>query len=160
MIDTQTTEQPKRRGRPTNEALAEKKRKVVELAKQRPNISQRAISTEIGIDRSIVSDVLAKYKINQEELEEYKTNQTDVMIGLQHRIAKSITDEDIKKAGLQARLTAFGIIFDKYRTHTGQSNTNIASWTNLVAQSHKAQVIDNAKVAHSTTECDKPPVSD
>jgi hypothetical protein len=132
-ILAETTEQPaKRKGRPSRKESAAIHQQIVKATETMPMATHQEIAEAVGVNRSTVGQVLAKYSINKDELEEYKVNQADVMVGLQQRIAKSITEDDIKKANLQSRLTAFGIIFDKYRTHTGQSNTNIASWIAIV----------------------------
>ena len=138
----QTATIPKRRGRPSRKETAALKQEVIKYARAEPLASQREIAAAVGVNRATVAGVLAKYHINKEELDSYKENQADIMVGLQHRIAKSITDEDIKKAGLQSRLTAFGIIFDKFRIQTGQSTANIASWVNVVTQAHAVKAVE------------------
>ena len=152
VIDTQTV---KRKGRIPLGSKKSIEKRIIECNKTLQHPTQQNIADKVGVARQTVSDVLAKYKINQDDLEEYKINQPDILMGLQQRISGSIDDECIQKATMKDRLVALGIVIDKHRLITGQSTSNIASWVNVVSESHKAQVIDNAKVAHSTAECDK-----
>jgi len=155
VIDMQPVEQPKRRGRPPREVTETRKSQALQIAKKRPFASIRQIAEETGISRTTAAEVLAKYKINKQEVDAYAANQADILMGLQHRITANISDSDIEKASLKDKIVAASICLDKHRLITGQSTSNIASWTHVVSESHRSQVIDNAKVAHSTTECDK-----
>lgn len=145
-IPTATTEQerPRKRGRPPGSRKSETislHRAIVNCTKKDTSLSNREIADKLGCDRRTVGAVLAKYGIKQDELDAYKENQADILLGLQQRIGKSITDEDIQKAPLLSRTTALGILFDKFRMHTGQSTVNMASIIS-VAMKAEAQQID------------------
>jgi len=152
VIEQQTV---KRKGRIPKGSKKSIEKRIIECNKSLQHPTQQNVADQVGVCRQTVANVLAKYKINQDDLEEYKINQPDILMGLQQRISGSIDDECIQKATMKDRLVALGIVIDKHRLITGQSTSNIASWTHVVSESHKAQVIDNAKVAHSTAECDK-----
>ena len=160
MIDTQPAEQPKRRGRPSNGVRLQKIQAVTKTVQSNPLMSVREIAETAGVAKSTAQQYLAKLGINKTELSLYQEAQPDVLLDLAKRIGESIDDECIQKASLKDRIVSTGIVIDKFRLITGQSTSNIASWVNVVSQSHKAQVIDNDRVAHSTAECDKGDRSD
>ena len=160
MIDTQPIEQPKRRGRIPIALKTKIEKQIIECNKTLQHPTQQNIADKVGVARQTVSDVLAKYKINKQEVDNYAANQADILMGLQHRITANISDSDIEKASLKDKIVAASICLDKHRLITGQSTSNIANWSVIVSESHRTQVIDNAKVAHSTAECDKAARSD
>ena len=98
--------------------------------------------------------------INKTELDTFVENRNSIVKDKQKIVLDALTKEKANKSSFKDLAVAYGILLDKDRLESGESTSNIASWTHLVSESHKVQVIDNAKVAHSTTECDKPPVSD
>jgi len=146
-VDTgQTT---KRRGRPpgtSKSATVKLHREIIACTKKGTSMSNREIAGELGCDKRTVAAVLSKYGIKQDELEEYRDNQADILLGLQHRISKSIDDECIQKAPLQSRTLALGILYDKYRLQTNQSTQNVASLHSIADRAIKAVSAANPSV--------------
>ena len=60
-------------------------------------------------------------------LEKYKKNRANVLALIQSKIINSISDAEIKKANLQQKMWAFGVLYDKERLETGRSTQNISS---------------------------------
>ena len=56
-----------------------------------------------------------------DDLREYQENKADIFDALQKRIMSSITEADIAKAPLMARVTAGAILEDKARVIRGQA---------------------------------------
>jgi len=135
----------KRRGRPPESIRLANRRRVIEIAKSNPDMSQIEVARESGACKRTVADVLAKYGINQGELEEYRNNQADIILGIQRKITTSITQEDVNKAPLRDRLIGLGITIDKHRLITGESTSNVASWTTII-QLVQTPAISNAPI--------------
>jgi hypothetical protein len=104
----------------------EKQQDIIELAESNPNLTHTQIASLEDCERSTVSRVLAKYGIEQQEVEDYKQHRADIFGGLQKRILKSITDEDIKKAPVGSRILAVAQLYDKERLERGQSTENVS----------------------------------
>jgi hypothetical protein len=91
-------------------------KKAVALKLKYPNLSEAQIAAKVGCDPANVHRALNAFlgeKISEEEHESFMQNQADVLSRVKHRIVKSIAEEDIAKASLLQRATAFGIIHDK-----------------------------------------------
>jgi hypothetical protein len=100
---------------------------IINLSQQNPNLSQSQIAKlhSKDIERSTVSKVLKRYNIVKVEVDEYKQHKADILAGLQHKLAESITSEDIKKAPLGSKVLAIAQLIDKERLERGQA-TSIA----------------------------------
>lgn len=138
-----TTAERPRRGRPRGSESAILHHAIVKEAKSGRKLSKAEIADKVGCNRNTVAEVLSKYGIKQTELEEYRENQADVLLGLQHRISKSIDDECIQKGTLKDRIVALGIMYDKHRLQTNQSTQNIASLHSIAERAIKAVSIVN-----------------
>jgi len=138
MSETQAVEAeqtPRKRGRPAGSrksATVMLHREIVDCTKKGTGMSNREIADKVGCDRRTVGAVLAKYGINKDELEEYRDNQADILLGIQKNISVSITEADIKSASFRDRMVGMGIAIDKYRLITGQSTANISAWLGIV----------------------------
>lgn len=121
------------RSRRKSEKLTQKtKDKIAELA-QNTELSQSEIAKLTDVERSTVSKVLLNYGIVQKTVEEYKKNRADILSGLQERIIKSITDDEIKKMPVGQRVMAYGIIYDKERLERNQA-TSITDEVDSIVQ--------------------------
>ena len=98
------------------------KDKIIEIARN-TELTHEQIAKLNNVERSTVTKVLQKYGIEKKELDEYKTNRADILAGIQHRIAKCITDEEIKNAPLNIKAMTFGVMYDKERLELGKSTT-------------------------------------
>lgn len=118
---------PKRRGRPKGSETRILHQSIAQAKRSVAGISNNEVAKIVGCQPSTVSNVLAKYGINQEELTEYKTNRADIFAGLQKKIAQSLNDEpDLKKVPYRDRVIGLGVIGDKERLERGESTTNLA----------------------------------
>lgn len=142
----------KRRGRPPRAVSTDMCSRVAKVAKQFPNLPVSAIADKTGVERHTVSQILAKYRIDKTDVDQFRDNQADILMGLQHRICAHITDEDIQKSPFRDKIVALGITIDKYRLVTGESTANIASWIKVVQDAqqpitHKHEAIDPVDMA-------------
>ena len=87
-------------------------------------LTHEEIAKLTDCERTTVTKVLGKYNIYKQDVEDYRANRADIFAGLQERITKSISDDEIKKAPLGTRITMLGIIYDKERLESGQSTLN------------------------------------
>jgi hypothetical protein len=111
------------RSRRKGEKLTQKhKEKIIELA-QNTELSQGQIAKLTDVEKSTVCKVLQNYGMEHRSIEEYKSNRASILAGLQQRIAKSVTDEDLKKASLQVKAMAYGVFYDKERLELGKSTS-------------------------------------
>ena len=85
------------------------------------------IAKAADCNHALVSRVLSRYNIEQDQVDGYKRNRADVLAGIQHRLIKSLTEEDIKKAPLGSRVLAAAQLYDKERLERNQSTANIAT---------------------------------
>jgi hypothetical protein len=103
-----------------------KQEQIITLHTQQPTASMREIARQSDSDTSYVIEVLQRYGLIQQNIKDYKSNRADVFAGLQHRLIKSITDEDIKKAPLGSRVLAVAQLYDKERLENDLSTSNSA----------------------------------
>jgi len=155
VIEAQTTQQPKRRGRPKGTERYQLQQNVAQVINNNPGITARELAKTAEIAPSTATKYLAKYGINKQEIDAFVESRNTIVKDRQRIVLDALTQEKANKASFKDLAVAYGILLDKDRLESGESTSNIASWTHLVSQSHKVQVIDNAKVAHSTAECDK-----
>ena len=144
-----TTTETKRKGRIPLGKRAEIERKVIECNKTLQHPTQQNVADATGICRQTVANILAKYSINQQELEHYRENQADILLGLQQRITKHIADDDIKRAPMRDKMVALGIAIDKHRLVTGQSTSNVSNWTMIVNKAQGAVLNDSTACGES-----------
>jgi hypothetical protein len=91
-----------------------------------PDLSEARIAKRVGCDPANVHRVLKRYlgnQITEEDHKVFQENQADVLSRVKHRFVKSITDDDIAKASLLQRVTAFGIIHDKEQVLLGRATS-------------------------------------
>ncbi len=98
---------------------------IVAIAQQHPDLTTTEIGKMVGCNHSNVVNTLKRYGIQKASTDDYIANRAQVFAGLQERILKSITDEDIKKTPAIQKVTAASILYDKERLERGQSTDNI-----------------------------------
>jgi len=146
VIDTQTVEQPRKKGRPSNGLRAEKISAVTKMVQSHPNATVREIAAGAGVSKTTAQAYLSKWGINKTELDTFVENRNSIVKSKQQLVLDALTQEKANKSTFKDLAVAYGILLDKDRLESGESTSNIASWTHLVSQSHKVQVIDNTKV--------------
>jgi hypothetical protein len=98
---------------------------------RKSGMSYNDIAKAQGCSRANIIQVLARYAINQEHVENFKKHRADILAGLQGRLLQSITPADIKKAPLGSKVLAVAQLYDKERLERGQSTTNIDVHVNV-----------------------------
>lgn len=98
---------------------------------QYPELSEGQIAKRVGCSPANVHNVLKRF-LGQEhaefDLKEYQESKADIYDAIQMRTLVSITNADIAKAPLMARVTSAAILEDKARTIRGQAtqiNVNV-----------------------------------
>jgi transcriptional regulator with XRE-family HTH domain len=116
-------------------------------------LSYEQIAKVVGCDKANVWRRLNGFDVTLEDTEEFKSNEAFVLNNLRLRIANAINDEEIKKAPLQTKLMAYGILYDKHRLETGQSTSNtqiLGAFTRLSEDEFRAKM--TGSVSNKKTE--------
>ena len=87
-------------------------------------ITQTAL--RLNCDKSNITDHLKRNGIVPGYLKDYKKHRADILALTQHKLLKSISTDDLKKASLSQKVMGYGILYDKERLELGQSTENIA----------------------------------
>ena len=112
------TKRTRPRPNPTEKQLA-----ILKIKKDHPKLNTIETGKLANCNHSTVVRTLAKYKINHSDVIEYRNNEVDILTGFRHRIVRSCTDEDIKKAPFGSRILALAQLIDKERVLTGGNPT-------------------------------------
>ena len=105
------------------------KERVVNMKLQYPSLSAGKIAKRVGCHRSLADRVLKEFlgpKHSQADVDRYKEDRANLFRSLQLRLLGSITEEEIGKTPLSAKVIATGILYDKERLEGGQSTQNVA----------------------------------
>jgi transposase len=135
----QVTQPAKRKGRPKGSESRVLHQNIVKMHQSVAGISNREISRELGIHQNTVADTLAKYGINKQELDTFVENRNSIVKSKQQMILDAITPDKMIKAGVKDLTVAYGIMLDKDRLESGESTSNIASWTAIVTAAHSKE---------------------
>lgn len=114
------------RSRRKSEKLShEQKQKIVELASN-TELTHEQIAKLNDVERSTVTKVLRNYQIDRQSLDIDRRNEADIWLDMSLRHLRAITDEEIKKAPVNIKMTNAAIAYDKYRLASNQSTENIS----------------------------------
>lgn len=142
---TSVTPQPsvtaKRKGRIPKGLKSNIVKQIIECNKTLQHPTQQNIADETGVCRQTVANVLDKYGINKQELDQFVDNRVDIVRSKQQLILDNITPAKIQTATFKDLAVGYGILLDKDRLESGQSTSNMASWTKVVQVS---QAVDLA----------------
>ena len=101
-------------------------KKAVALKLRYPELSESQIAARVGCSPANVHQALSKFlgnDITEDEHKDFNEHQADVLSRVKHRIIRSISKEDIEKASLLQRATAFGILHDKEQVLRGNATS-------------------------------------
>lgn len=104
---------------------SERVRELIEAGCQ----TGQVIAKTVGCDPALVSRILKEYKLEANQITEYKSQRAEILAGIQAKILKQLNPDDIKISNakeLKDALTGFGIAMDKERLERGQSTSNHA----------------------------------
>lgn len=105
----------------------QKQADIIHLKKQNPRATATAIAKLAGADISYTIQVMQRYGLIAQNVNDYKQHRADILAGLQSRLIESITQADIQKAPVGSRVLAAAQLYDKERLERGQSTANIAA---------------------------------
>jgi hypothetical protein len=100
--------------------------KMIKDKADNPKLKLSQLAAIHGCSVSNVSQLFKRYGVSLETIEEFKTNRADIFAGIQEIVARSLTEEDIKKAGVRDRTILLGTLYDKERLERGLSTQNSA----------------------------------
>lgn len=84
----------------------------------------KEIAEKYEVRPSAISNMIARYKAEQDTLAEYRNNKASIMEHIQGKLLSSVSEEDPKSA--QQLVTSAAILEDKIRLERGQSTVNTA----------------------------------
>jgi predicted NACHT family NTPase len=99
-----------------------KQKQILKEFTEHPQASMRQLAKYAGASVSTVHEVLQRYGITKNYVEDYKENRADIFAGLQSRLISSISEQDIQKAPMGSRVLAAAQLYDKERIERGLSN--------------------------------------
>jgi hypothetical protein len=105
----------------------QKQADIIHLKKQNPRATATAIAKLAGADISYTIQVMQRYGLIAQNVNDYKQHRADILAGLQNRLLESITPEDIQKAPVGSRVLAVAQLYDKERLERNQSTANIST---------------------------------
>ena len=82
-------------------------------------LSYSEIGKLAGCDKTNVYHRFKTIGYDPEHVRAYKTRKSDVFTFWENKLLNSINDDDLKRANLQTKMMAFGIIYDKNRIEQG-----------------------------------------
>jgi predicted transcriptional regulator len=135
------------------------KSKVVDLVINK-GLTQEEAAQLTNCTHGRISQIISEAKSNQDVIL-FSQNKDKVFEGVQASIIKNINDEDIKKANLQQKIWAVGVLQDKVQVLRGQA-TDIVDYRalniNATLQAIRERV-NNAQVEdeHQKTPENSPP---
>ena len=99
-----------------------KTKQILKEFTEHPQASMRQLAKYAGASVSTVHEVLQRYGITKNYVEDYKENRADIFAGLQSRLISSISEQDIQKAPMGSRVLAAAQLYDKERLERGQGS--------------------------------------
>jgi hypothetical protein len=129
------------------------KDKAVELAAKGAITSQEAGKIS-GLSQRRINELIQDYKSDTDYIT-FTNNKDKVFEGLQAKIINNIADDDLKKANLQQKIWATGVLQDKIQVIRGQA-TEIIDYRSLSLtgtlrelREARARAIDQQKVINN-----------
>ena len=102
----------------------------------RQGLTYEEIGKRVGLSKWSVWQRFKTAGYMSEHLQAYKDSRADVLAYYQQQILSSLSEADLKKASLQVKIMAFGILYDKERLERGQSTSNISAITSIIQAVH------------------------
>lgn len=92
--------------------------KIIELRNKKLSYSE--IGKILGCSKQNIDKRLQPFKTSIDNLQAIKDHRADNLAVVSSVILNKLTTDDIKKASLQQKVTAYGILYDKERIERGQ----------------------------------------
>jgi hypothetical protein len=143
MMDTTTqptTDKPRRKGRPKGTERFQLQQSVAKVINNNPGITARELAQTADIAPSTATKYLAKWGINKQELDVFVENRNAIVKDKQRQILDAITSDKLEKATAKDLTVCYGIMLDKDRLESGESTSNIASWTTVISKVQHTEV--------------------
>ena len=125
--------------------ISKKHAEVLELINR--GYTNGEICNQLGIKHHTIYYVKRKYKHaitpteatdKYTDINKFDANIDYILKGNILKIGNELARRPLEKSSIQQLCTAFGILFDKHRLHTGKSTTNISS--NIVKSLDSTQI--------------------
>lgn len=107
--------------KPRTRKITPKQEAILAAKSQNPNATGTEIAKQCGTDISYTIEVLQRFGLTKQSIQDYKDHKTDILTGLQARILSTISQADIEKASLHQRIIATGILHDKEQDMRGNN---------------------------------------
>jgi hypothetical protein len=113
--------------------------KILNQKALNPSLTHKQIAKANNVSQQAVSQMFARYGIDHNYLESFKTHRADILAGLQETVVGTLSLDDIKGASFRDRTVALGILYDKERLERGQSTSNSSVFFQIVAESDQVE---------------------
>ncbi len=104
-----------------------KQQLILQTKMEHPDLNTIEIAAIASTDHSHVVKTLQRYGADYGAVKDFKQHRAEIFAGISHRLASSITQQDIEKTPLGSRIMAMGILYDKERLESGLSTANMAT---------------------------------
>lgn len=95
------------------------KKEVTDLVINK-QLTQEQAAKLTGVCQQRISQIISEAKANG-EIEIFREQKDKILEGLQYQIINNVSSEDIKKANLQSKIWATGVLQDKIQVLRGQA---------------------------------------
>jgi hypothetical protein len=125
--------------------------KILDVKQCNPNITVREIAKIADCSHVTVVNTLKKYYIDKQDVDNYRKYRGDILAGVQHRIIRSITDDNIKDMPVGQRIMSYGILYDKERLERNQATAITDDMSSIIdrIESRYTKAIDVSDVSQS-----------
>ncbi len=106
---------------------------ILKTKAEHPDLSVREIAAVSDCDHAHVVRTLKRFGIKQVDTDQFKHCRADIYAGLQVRILSSITEAEIKKTSMAAKVLAAMQLNTNERLERGMSTANLSSVTADIA---------------------------
>lgn len=130
------------KAKPAAKRITAKQADIITIRTDNPSMTNQQIADAAQTSVGYVSDILQRYNLNKEAIDQYNSNKSTIWNGVSSRILSFITDKDIQKASLQQKITAAGIAYDKASEASGNSKVIPMVTINMISPNPPVEVID------------------
>ena len=118
-----------------------KVKSILSAVEQHPDLTTREIGRLVGCDHSNVVRTLQRYGVELEVVDRFTEQKERIFRGLQEKIVKAITDEEIQKASMMQKFSALGILEDKLHQSSQAGRSGVAIQINVNGDPRTVEVV-------------------
>ena len=135
--------------------ITHKQATILKTKAEHPDLTVREIAAVSKCDHALVVRTLKRYGIKQVNVDQFKRCRADIYAGLQEKVLSSITEDDIKRTSMAARVLSAMQLNTNERLERGMStnNTSIQVGMNSTLQASLDALVKRCPDAVEASEC-------